>query len=384
MLIKGALLSDPNSHYNEIKIDILEGDYLRKIGRNDMCPCGSGKKYKRCCVDKEDDPSFTDPSNFFNTYKDIKHKSKIKRCMHPNQDECSERIIGAHSIQNNKILKHIADDGCVYMPYPKNDNPFAITTKWGRKEATVFTGFCGYHDNELFKPIENNTFNKSDEHIFLHTYRTFALGYHRKCENVRLQQIILQKKPSLVGEEEIEDMFFGDRLAVKDLEEAKTEFDRAILNKKYGILTHITWEFDKVINFAASGHTALTKDLKGDPIQDLRDKNTTMKHVFFTVFPEEGKSYCILSWVKSEADIFDSYKNQLLDLTEQQKISYLNNLIPMESENIVIKPSAWDSLTSLQQQEFGLLIWNIGYIYEMMSGESLDMLEQPSFNLFDL
>jgi len=23
-----------------------------KIGRNDPCPCGSGKKYKKCCIDK--------------------------------------------------------------------------------------------------------------------------------------------------------------------------------------------------------------------------------------------------------------------------------------------------------------------------------------------
>ena len=23
-----------------------------KIGRNDPCPCGSGKKYKKCCLDK--------------------------------------------------------------------------------------------------------------------------------------------------------------------------------------------------------------------------------------------------------------------------------------------------------------------------------------------
>ena len=22
----------------------------KKVGRNDMCPCGSGKKYKRCCL----------------------------------------------------------------------------------------------------------------------------------------------------------------------------------------------------------------------------------------------------------------------------------------------------------------------------------------------
>ena len=26
---------------------------LRKIGRNEPCPCGSGKKYKKCCLDKE-------------------------------------------------------------------------------------------------------------------------------------------------------------------------------------------------------------------------------------------------------------------------------------------------------------------------------------------
>ncbi|MCY7731099.1 SEC-C domain-containing protein [Aerococcus urinaeequi] len=25
----------------------------RKIGRNDPCPCGSGKKYKKCCLGKD-------------------------------------------------------------------------------------------------------------------------------------------------------------------------------------------------------------------------------------------------------------------------------------------------------------------------------------------
>lgn len=27
-----------------------------KVGRNDPCPCGSGKKYKKCCIDKATDP----------------------------------------------------------------------------------------------------------------------------------------------------------------------------------------------------------------------------------------------------------------------------------------------------------------------------------------
>jgi len=30
---------------------------MAKIGRNDPCPCGSGKKYKKCCLEKEEDLS---------------------------------------------------------------------------------------------------------------------------------------------------------------------------------------------------------------------------------------------------------------------------------------------------------------------------------------
>jgi hypothetical protein len=31
----------------------MNGDRLNKPGRNDPCPCGSGRKYKRCCIDKK-------------------------------------------------------------------------------------------------------------------------------------------------------------------------------------------------------------------------------------------------------------------------------------------------------------------------------------------
>ena len=27
---------------------------MAKIGRNDLCPCGSGKKYKRCCMTRDE------------------------------------------------------------------------------------------------------------------------------------------------------------------------------------------------------------------------------------------------------------------------------------------------------------------------------------------
>lgn len=34
-----------------------------KIGRNDPCPCGSGKKYKKCCLANEDPKKFSDIRN---------------------------------------------------------------------------------------------------------------------------------------------------------------------------------------------------------------------------------------------------------------------------------------------------------------------------------
>ena len=30
---------------------------MSKIGRNDPCPCGSGKKYKKCCMIKDKEPN---------------------------------------------------------------------------------------------------------------------------------------------------------------------------------------------------------------------------------------------------------------------------------------------------------------------------------------
>ena len=32
---------------------------IKNIGRNDPCPCGSGKKFKQCCQNKQENQSET-------------------------------------------------------------------------------------------------------------------------------------------------------------------------------------------------------------------------------------------------------------------------------------------------------------------------------------
>lgn len=39
---------------NQTRLAGLEAERPTKIGRNDPCPCGSGKKYKKCCLQAQD------------------------------------------------------------------------------------------------------------------------------------------------------------------------------------------------------------------------------------------------------------------------------------------------------------------------------------------
>ena len=38
-------------------VNYLKEKYGHKVGRNETCPCGSGKKYKYCCLEKDKQPA---------------------------------------------------------------------------------------------------------------------------------------------------------------------------------------------------------------------------------------------------------------------------------------------------------------------------------------
>lgn len=43
-------LKELNVEYTKSRIVSFQHQNYRKVGRNDLCPCGSGKKYKKCCM----------------------------------------------------------------------------------------------------------------------------------------------------------------------------------------------------------------------------------------------------------------------------------------------------------------------------------------------
>jgi preprotein translocase subunit SecA len=54
-----AISNEDDASRNEFEAEPATPSH-QKTGRNDPCPCGSGKKYKRCCLKKRNDGSLFD------------------------------------------------------------------------------------------------------------------------------------------------------------------------------------------------------------------------------------------------------------------------------------------------------------------------------------
>lgn len=362
------------------------GGVFMKIGRNDPCPCGSGLKYKKCCIHREDNKTFTPGLNqieYTKFYKRVKHNSEIKICLYPEQDNCEGKIVNAHSIQNNKILNRLADDGHVIMPNFKNGVPIGFGDVYGRKEATTFTGFCQKHDKECFQPIEDTDFVQTEQQIFLYTYRAFAFHYYKKITALNTFRNMFRNVPSKVNDEMFMQLLKGFELSIDDFKYDKAIFDYALLNEDFSVIDSIIWEFPQAYKFACSGFEALCVDFDNNVIQDLSIDNERSKHIFYTVFPESNTTYTIISILKKDAGAYKNVFYTLNALDNRQKINYLNNTILASCENIVINPTWWNKL---DQREKDLIDYRFHEPSDNDSkfGFTRNRFDDTDFNFFKL
>jgi len=164
----------------------------KKIGRNDLCPCGSGKKYKKCCINSSNDFDFTPPSSEKknNTLEFIKSNNSasllnfiIGLQLQPNNHGKNIRIeeLATYIVTNinNKpncdlesFKKHLDTE---YYYNPMEDLPenlFCENIVFYGGNYTVFSGISGYAV-EMFKNLtetiftqKNNLPDKFKNHVY--------------------------------------------------------------------------------------------------------------------------------------------------------------------------------------------------------------------------
>lgn len=305
--------------------------------------------------------------DLINLYKQVESIPKIKKCLYPEQDKCNGKIKRAHAIQNNKILINVSDNGELIALNGKSNLFFQAPEKQGRKVASTFWGFCDYHDTIVFEPIENYDYDKSLFQTFLYTYRTFSWHYYLKEAQMN-KNIFIQENTKLDLKDN--EFFVGTQLGIKDNEKLKEKFDNAILNKDYSLINYYVWEIPFKVEFSCCSMVQLFYDLLGKKInnyEDIDNINKPLKNIFINIFPENNKSYCIFSWIKEDTE-YEDFIQQFSKLTLKNKINYLNNLLPKETDNIFINPRLWKKWGEEVQQAF--VEWaNISILFNCMAAE---------------
>lgn len=375
---------------------------MTKIKKSESCPCGSGKLYRSCCFNAKDKElireDLKENSKYIENFmRNRMNNTKIECCLYPNKEECQGIIKRAHTLQNNGILSRLSENGHVMVNEAKSD-AYGIKIEFvpkGRNEATTFTGFCHKHDTELFVDIETKEYEQLPKQNFLFAYRAFSQEYHKKLKAFDNFRGIFRDKPSLIKEVDLVVQYRYRQLEMFDMEEYKKIFDNILLSQDYSRLNSIIIKLDKVYDFAVTTMFTPTRDLNGKELNDAySEEEERQKSCFITIFPSNNETIIILSWLNDDDDLLKEFANQVRNLGEDELKIYLNNILPMYTENIILNPKLWNKmpnyskrkLIEVLQAEFPRLDEAIDFSKVMESRYRYkdNFLEKPEYDLFRL
>lgn len=329
---------------------------MAKIGRNEPCWCGSGKKYKKCHLDRENQPSFSKADahravNSFVSKRDCYVPKELKV-------ECSSKIINAHTVSKSASLKPIASNGHVMTPmaslkiFDETGGKLKIQ-KIGINKASTLTGFCAKHDKELFAPIEDEDFSLTSEKLFLLAYRPIVRElYAKETSSKRSIEVIREsdKGTSFINQISTQhfasDYEMGVDLGIRDLRFLKSELDSMLVQKKWENLKHYVFELEGIANIVSSFSCMPEQSFDGKTIQTLGPEIELPNIGIFNLVNFKNKSYFVCSWIEQHADfMMNDFISTLTSKPLDRVGDMIIGFILTYAENVFMSPKWWGGLS---------------------------------------
>jgi len=327
----------------------------RKLGRNDPCWCGSGRKYKKCHLRREDDK----PLNMGDALRAIKKADK-KLCLYPSSetDECDGGIIKAHTIQRNGGLNQIAVDGHVYqfevhLPDLSSGDESLGPKLIGIKKATTFTGFCNKHDTYVFKPIETQPVEDNKEHAFLLGYRSICRELYAKERQLDLIDITKQadRGKSFIEQVSIQktmDIYSqGVKAGLEDIKYRKTNMDDILQSGTFDDVLFYNIRLNETPDFMCSGSILVEMDFEGNVLQGIEEfekVDERLDYISFSLIGTDEGGLASFSFLKGNPLSIDFIRS-LANLSDKLIPNALTRFTFEFFENVAVSPPWWDSLS---------------------------------------
>ncbi|MDO8997664.1 MAG: hypothetical protein Q7U77_13650 [Sediminibacterium sp.] len=288
--------------------------------------------------------------------KEVKRQRDRGRCLHFSNGIQCNHFISAHSIQRSQ-LNLIAENGHVYrlnadlsticregIPYP---------TKIGLTKTSTFSGFCKFHDNALFEPIDNSHLDSNKEQIALYAYRSICRELFVKENAVKvLEKMKTHRELNSDQQEYFERMQSAYSLSFDRLKHHKNCYDQALSNKIYDDFEYTYFTSISPCSLQVSGQLYPDFDFLGRFLQEYSDFSSSLDLItFFTAPTREGWAFCF-GWHSSSNLSNVPYIQSLATIvSEGKKIEdALLRLSFTCCENHAFRISWWDGLTKASQQ----------------------------------
>lgn len=292
--------------------------------------------------------------------KEYNDAGRIKECFYHKKEECQGKIKQAHSIQKNGKLTvleaNVNGNMCVYTfanASQSRQNFMEDLIAIGKKEASTFFGFCDFHDSRLFSVIENNGFDGSDEHLFLHSYRSFAHSYHLKIQEIKAWTNTTSEYRETLeksyGKELIDIKIKQFNALNEHLEKRKKILDNSIENKEYNNLNYLIHEFDGIVPIAVSDVITPTLSFKGEIMNNSDENNLIVSQPIFTLLPEKDHSILILAAFDYDAKSSD-FIDDLYKMPKYKFEKAISSIIIDGCQNTIISPKFWDKLSKKEKR----------------------------------
>jgi len=334
-----------------------------KLKDSEPCPCGSNMNFQECCKGKESRKINPSKKPVEVQIMEKMRASMKKCCLHPEQEKCKGPIKEAHALQNNKIISLLAgSERHVYMLNPKKQPlliplnngevvPIVEISRVSANDATTETCFCEYHDNIAFAVIEKDApdFDETSKEMkFVYAYKAFIFEYYKQRMALDIFQSNFRDNPIAFQSPEMIGMYRMLQLKMQEFEPVKKHFDSQIIGKTFEGIETCVIRIPEQIKFAGYAYIAPKYDTNGKKIKHT--KKGIMHRIAVTIFPETTQSWLLLSCLESEKHIYEKLFNQLKSASIDKLKFYLNMVLPLYSENIVLSPSlwrAWDEETQM-------------------------------------
>ena len=323
-----------------------------KVGRNDRCPCGSGRKYKKCCL------ILTDKGpRIGNALQAIRRASSHEECSAPVRwhNKCSSTIVDAHTIPE-RSLRTIARRGHVlgYRPQAVFSNNGTIPlTAIGVRKASTFRGFCGRHDHKIFRDVETEEFKGTKREAFLLAYRALARERHLKKTQARW---LTEQMPTLARNPThpvLREFAAGAASSQRSMKYYGPLLEDWLLAETYQNIEGFTLYTDTPPAVMCSGVFFPEETPNGLELQQFWKRDEVVPDVLFiTSYYDGQKGVISLTWCKPKARASRLLIESMRWLSDGELATTITKLVFAHCENLYLSPDWWDTLD--EQDQAGL------------------------------